>query len=42
MRLPGIDNTAAELLVELGDAAGAVDETLAALHDDVGIGADHG
>ncbi len=41
MRLADEDRLAAELVVEPRERAGAVDEPVAALDDDVGIGADH-
>ena len=41
MRLAGVDRLAAERLVELGERAGAIDELVAAMDDEIGIGADH-
>ena len=41
IRLAGIDHVAALGGIAVGDRAGAIDEMLAALDHDVGIGADH-
>src|ERR1700744_828546 len=40
VRLAVEDHLATELAVELGDGAGAIDQPVAALDDDIGVGAD--